>query len=223
MVALPPVSHVVRIDWHFVFGGDNNAQCRAFFQYTGALSQADANTWVGVAASAWVNRMLPQQTSDLSLNSTVLTDLSSATSPQATSGTTGAGGIVGNAMGAGTAVVIKRKVSRRYRGGHARLYMPAPSDGQLSTAQLWAPAYVAAINTAWTNLVSDIVNGVPVAAAPAFEVNVSYFQGFTNHTYPSGRIRPVPNPRGTPLVDLVVSHAVNGKVASQRRRNLQSA
>src|SRR5690242_3513259 len=141
--------------------------------------------------------MLPQQNNNVVLLQTVMTDLSSATSAQAISTTTGTGGVVGNAQAAGAAVVIKRKVSRRFRGGHARLYMPGPPASQLGTVQTWLAAYVTNVNTAWGNLVSDIVNGVPVAAAPAFEVSVSYFQGFTNITSPSGRSRPRPNLRGT--------------------------
>jgi hypothetical protein len=62
----------------------------------------------------------------------------------------------------------------------------------------------------------------PTALTPAFQVNVSYFSGFTNVTFPSGRIRPVPKLRSVPLVDTVTSWSTNPNVASQRRRNLQS-
>lgn len=222
MPSLPNVAKVVRCDWHFSLGSDNNAQVRAFFQYGGALSQADAATWVGSMATAWVNRMIPNQTNNLSLLSTVLTDLTGPAAAQAISSTTATGAIADSVVPAGTALVIKRRVGRRFRGGHPRMYIPALSNGNLATAQTWAAAFLTTMVTAYNNLVSDILNAVPVAAAPASEVQVSYFQGFTNKTFPSGRTRPVPSPRPAAVVDLVLSHSANSKVASQRRRNLQS-
>jgi hypothetical protein len=222
MPSLPNVSKVVRVDHHFTLGSDNNAQVRAFFQYTGALSQADAQTWVNAMATAWVNRMLPNQTSNLTLVSTTLTDLSGPSAAQASSTTGGAGSAAGGVTPAGTALVMKRRIGRRFRGGHPRMYIPAISGGQLATAQTWVAAFLTTITTAYGNYISDVLNNVPVAAAPATEVQVSYFQGFTNKTFPSGRTHPVPNIRAVPVVDLVLSHSANGKIASQRRRNLQS-
>jgi hypothetical protein len=66
------------------------------------------------------------------------------------------------------------------------------------------------------------ITGAPVAVGTVTPVNVSFFSGFTNKTFPSGRTRPVPTPRVTPLIDPIIGSDVNPKVATQRRRNQQS-
>lgn len=224
MVTLPSVPRTVRVDFHESFQSNANIQNRLFFQYVGALSQADAQTWVNSMAAAWVARILPNQVTAVSLISTVLTDLTSVTAPQATSLTTGSGAVaLAGLQAADVALIIKRRVGRRYRGGHSRIYLVGCSNTQLATAETWAAAFQTTIGTAFNNLISDILTAVPVAAAPATEVNVSYFQGFTNPpALPGKRQRSQPTLRPAPLIDLVLSHSVNPHVGSQRRRNLQS-
>jgi hypothetical protein len=198
---------------------DANEQIRCFFQYTGALSQADAQTWVTAMNAAWGTRWSPQQTTFCTLTNVVLTDLTSATAAQANDATARVGTNGTSPAPLGAAIIIKRRIARRYRGGHSKVYIPGASIVSMGTNNQWVGASLTAFLAAWNNLISDILTAVPVAAAPAFEVSVSYFQGFHNVTFPSGRIRPVPTLRGSPLIDLVLGHAVNPVVASQRRRN----
>lgn len=223
-MALPNVPKVVRVDIHQSFQSNANIQNRLFFQYTGALSQADAATWVGAMATAWVNRILPNLVAAVSLISTVLTDLTSVSAAQATSLTTGNGAIALTGLqAADVALVIKRRIGRRYRGGHSRVYIVGCPNTQLNTAETWAAAFQTTMGTAWNNLINDIIAATPAAAAPATEVNVSFFQGFTNPpALPGKRQKSLPSLRPAPLIDLVLSHSVNPHVASQRRRNLQS-
>jgi len=92
----------------------------------------------------------------------------------------------------------------------------------LATPETLTAAQIGFILAGYNAFVSAALGHVPVAAAPATEVNVSFFQGFHNVTFPSGRQRAVPTIRVAPVVDTVIAHAVNPKVASQRRRNQQS-
>lgn len=223
MPPLPSVSKVVRVDHHFTLAGDANAQVRMFFQYGGVLSQADALTWANAIATSWGAHMMAQLSNALSLTSTVLTDLSSASAPQAISTTSSTGSLAGVATSGATAIVMKKKIARRYRGGHPRMYIPGPSSGQLATEQTWAAGYIASVNTAFAAYVSDALTNVPAAAAPATEVNVSFFSGFTNKTFPSGRTHPVPTARVTPLVDVIIANTMNPRPANQRRRSLQGS
>jgi len=225
MPALPPVPKVVRVDFHHTLTGNANIQNRAFFQYTGALSQADAATWVAAMRLNWINHTLLHLSSLLTLTSTVLTDLSSASAPQAIDSGTGTGGSAVAALSEGTAVVLKKILARRYRGGHPRDYLAGPTTGDLAAASLktWSAGSLANWATDYAAFVTAVIAATPAAAAPGSEVQVSYFQGFHNVTFPSGRARAVPTLRAAPIVDAVVSHVANPKIASQRRRNQQSS
>jgi len=207
---------------HHSYGGDTNCEVRNFFQYVGALSQADAQTWVNAIAAAWVARMMAILSSTLTLTSTELTDLTSASSAQAISGTSGVGADGNPSLSASAAMVIRLKIARRYRGGHPRLYLPGLPQGNLQTDQTWTAAGMTQKLNAFNLFISDSLTAVPVAAAPATEVSVSYFSGFTAVTNPvTHRARNVPNVRTPPLIDAVLSHSINPHVGSQRRRNQQ--
>jgi len=219
MPALPPVSHVVRVDVLFSLPGDPNAEFRKFFQYTGALSAADAQAWVSAIHAAFNTRMAGQLYAGVTLKQTTLTDLSSVSAAQAIDATPHAMANANTSLPSGLAMVIKDRIARRYRGGHPKTYLPGVPNANLVGGNQWAAGGMAGIIAAWNLWVSDCLTSVPVAAAPAFEVSVSYYQGFTAHQLPSGRWRNVPTLRGTPVVDLVLAHSVNSTAASQRRRN----
>lgn len=222
MPPLPPVSKIVRVDLKHIMSG-GNAATRIFFSYGGTLSRTDAQTWVDAIANAWKTNMLVQMSNKITLTQTVLTDLTSATSPQVFSTVTGAGSGTVNPAGAGTSFVVQKKIARRYRGGHPRQYIPGMIAIFGTTPNTWDATYFGQVMAAYSAFVSAALTAVPVAASPATEQNVSYFTGFTNKTFPSGRVHPVPTPRATPITDLVISNVGNPKVGSQRRRNLQSA
>ena len=222
MPALPAVPKVCRVDFVHTLGGNVNVQNRVFLQYGGALSQADAQTWINSLFTDWGANVVAQQNINLVLTLAKLTDLTSSSAPQAlqTGSVAGTGG--GAALPAGVSAVIKQKLARRYRGGHPRHYIAGLQPSQIATPETLTAAYAALLVAGYNAFVTAALLHVPVAAAPANEVNVSFFVGFHNVTFPSGRQRAVPTIRATPLIDLVIAHSVNPKVASQRRRNQQS-
>jgi hypothetical protein len=121
-------------------------------------------------------------------------------------------------------MVISFHTARRYRGGHPRIYVAGVPASNLATPQTWGSGGLSVQLSAWEYFIAQFALAVPAAAGPATHVNVSYYQGFTNTTFPSGRIRPVPKLRsGGPIQDFITGYSVNPKVASQRRRNLQNA
>jgi hypothetical protein len=210
------------MDFQLLISGGARAQFRKFFSYVGVLSTGDAQTWANAANTSWNTNLAPVQNNTVTLQQVVLTDLTSLSAPQAIGSTPRTGTVGGTVVPNGVAMVIKEKIARRYRGGHPRVYLPGAVITWLSNADLWNPTNTAVVLTSWNAFVSDILTNVPAAAATAAEVNVSYFTGFTNVTFPSGRVHAVPSRRVTPLVDVILSHSVNGKPASQRRRNEQS-
>ena len=150
-----------------------------------------------------------------------LTDLSSPTAPQVVNSTGATGGAGAAPLSAGVAMVMKYHITRRYRGGKPRAYLPGMSSAYLTTPTEWNPASLANVTAGWITHLTAIAAATPVAAGTGTHVNISYYQGFTNHTYPSGRVKPIPTPRVTPLVDTINNVSGNPTPGSQRRRNEQ--
>ena len=223
---LPPVTRVTRWDHHFSWGTANNVMFRWYLQYAGALSQADLNTWVASAIPKYsgAGHILPGLCSDLLFNRLVVTDLTTASSPQ-TIATPGVGGTVATpSVSQGVSMVIGFKIARRYRGGKPRIYLPAIPLSARDTPGTWIAGLPAAYASDIGTTIADIGGVAPGALGAITHVNVSYFEGFVNVTFPSGRTRPVPKLRITPpVVDVVTGYVGNTRTASQRRRNEQSA
>lgn len=223
MPALPAVPKVIRIDLFSTSGGNTFVRDRFFLQYSGALSVTDLTTVLGTISSAWNTNMSPSLSNTYTLNSIEGTDLTSQSAAQAivSANRTGAG--AGTALPPSTNMIVKFKTARRYRGGHPRFYLAGMVASNLVAGDTWLAAAQASILTAWQNFIAACVLAPPAGVGTLTHVNVSYFAGFVNKTFPSGRVRPVASPRVTPLVDTIISYSINGNVASQRRRNRQSA
>lgn len=213
------MSKVVRLDTHFSLGTDPNAQVRDFFSYTGSLSIPDAQTWLTAARTAWNADVQVYLSTNCATTLFEMTDLSSASAPQVQDTTGAAGTDSTGDLPAGTAMLMHKHILRRYRGGKPRLYLPGLSINRLATADTWSSGALTSIGGAYAEYIAAVIAACPAAAGTALHVNVSYFEGFTNHTYPSGRVKPIPNPRPVPLVDVIVSTSPLAQVASQRRRN----
>jgi hypothetical protein len=120
-------------------------------------------------------------------------------------------------------MVIRHKINRRYRGGHPRTYLPGLAGFYVGANGNWTAASMSATLTGWNTFMASCIASPPAAVGTLVHVNVSYFTGFVNKMFPSGRQHPVPTVRGTPVVDTIVSESINPRPASQRRRNIQSA
>jgi hypothetical protein len=224
MPARPNVPGVAAVVLKGAYGIDVDVVNKFYVAFTGGpLTGAQALTWATAIGNAWNTNLAAIFHPDFALESVTVEDLTSATAGAATALTSHVGTRAGNALGAATCVVLQLKIARRYRGGHPRLYLAALQGGDLLTNQQWAGASILQVQTDWANFIAAVVSGAPAGITATNQVNVSYYQGFTNHTYPSGRVRPVPNLRATPVVDIVTAISVNPKLGSQSRRNLQSA
>lgn len=224
MPALPNVAKVVRLDFFMTKGGDTRVRDRMFIQYSGAgPSVADMLTFLNQVSSAWLTNIAPLQDTATTLTSILGTDLSSASAAQNLNSTVRAGSRAGSGLQAGVAGIIKFKVARRYRGGHPRMYLPVGVGTDTATAQQWTSTFLALLLSGWQAFITALPTGLPASFGTISHVNVSYFQGFHVVTPLSGRSRTVATLRGTPVVDTVISYAINPNFGSQRRRNLQSA
>lgn len=225
MPARLPVPNVVQIVLFQKYGEDLDVVNRYFQKYSGSpgsLDDTQAAVWAHAVTSAWTAHLAGHIVSTLSLVKVTVTDLTSDVGAFGEDDTGSVGTLTPPGVPAGVALVVKSHIERRYRGGHPRQYLAGMPEANLADPNTWASGTVSGVATDYTAFRAADSSGITSGLTPVTDVNVSYFTGFTNHTFPSGRVRPIPNPRGTPLVDQIASFAVNPKVASQRRRNLQS-
>ena len=120
-----------------------------------AETQADL---VVMATSCWnseVTNLVPLLRSDKVVFTVTCTDLTSETSAQGEYSASSAGTLVGGALPASTALVVSQQTSRRFRGGHSRVYLPLGDDSKLVDDSNWESAFATAAGTAWGNVVSD--------------------------------------------------------------------
>jgi hypothetical protein len=223
MPALPNVPNVVRILLKQTLNEDLDVLNRVYLSFgSGTFSAADALALASTVFTAWGAHMAAVESTDLSLVEVLIEDLTSPSG--ATGAATGStpGTIVGSVLSAGAAFVIRKHVQRRYRGGHPRLYFGGMVSAGLHDAQTWDGTFATTFLGGFEAFMTAIISGAPAGHGSWADVNVSYYEGFHNFTFPSGRTRPIPTLRGTPLVDLVTGYNYNPKVGSQRRRNLQS-
>jgi hypothetical protein len=220
MPALPSPGKVLKYTLQYALGEDNNVLNRFFAQYTGAVTSAILSTLAASAATAWNTYMAPQHHSDLMLQTVGIEDLSSDTGPVAADSVSHQGTDSGVMLPAATSMIIKHLINRRYRGGHPKVFLTGFSASEDHDPQSWNGTFAANTEAAWSNFITAAFTSPPAGTGTLTLVNVSYYSGFTNHTFPSGRTRAIPTLRGTPLVDPVVGFNADIKFASQRRRSL---
>ncbi len=223
MPALVPVARALRIGLKYQEQEDTDILNIFHMQYSGTPAISDFPTFATHVGTVWASNMASVSRNEISLVSVRVTDLTSSVSPEVEESTVHPGTAGTGTQGSGVAMVLKREIARRYRGGHSRLYLPGTRSSELTDSQLWAPARAAAWLAAWVGFMNDVITGAPAGFGALVDVNISYFHGFTNFTFPSGRVRAIPTPRVAPIVDLVTGYDINARPASQRRRNLQGS
>lgn len=224
MPPLPSPGKVFRCILTWSDGSDTNIQNHFYSSYTGSVSGADATAINNAIQGAWHPALGTQQTSNIILESVTTTDLATVTGVEVTTNYTSAGTSAGTKLSSGVAMVLSHTVARRFRGGHSRVYIPGLAEGALASANTWTATAVSNVVTDWTSIIQSMQGGVIPDLGTVATVQVSWYSGFTVVTSPTtGRSRNVPKLRTTPLVDVVTSVRGNPRVASQRRRNKQSA
>lgn len=205
----------------FTAGTDTDILNRYFvlLDSTSNPTNADLNAWCHAVGVAWDAHLVALYNTNVTYEGSTAEDLSTPSSAVGIDGTAYGGTRSGGMLPAGVAAVVSHEIARRYRGGKPRSYLNAGSDSDLLSPQLWTTAFAAALLAgfnAWVAAVQIITTG-PITGCSF--MNISYYHGFTNFLYPSGRYKAIPTPRVVPTEDLWVNSKVNPNVASQRRRN----
>ena len=219
---LPDVPNVLKVTLQHEVGSDVNARSRFFVSYTGsAPTDAECATVASSIRAAWATDVKAQVAQVTTLIETTVQDLTTPSSGIGSDTTHVVGTGDATDMPGGLAVVLSPVIGRRYRGGHPRVYLPYLTPGNLSTPQTWNPTQLGDLLSAWLTFISAVLLETWSGGATSACVNISYFEGFTNFTYPSGRVKAIPKLRvAGPITDIVSTWKANPAPASQRRRNL---
>lgn len=226
MPARPPVTNVLQVVLkHESDTADQDIVNRFYLQFSGTPPvSADLVEFAQDVSEEWTTYCAPEAKSTLKLSEVSVEDL---TSPTSAVGILGGLAIAGTRSGpelsAGAAVCMQQKIARRYRGGHPRQYLMWGTQLDLATTSAWLTASAAEFEVQWLDFITHVLADAWTGATLLNQVNVSYYSGFTNHTYPSGRTRAIPTLRVSPLVDPILGYNTNPRVASQRRRNQQGS
>lgn len=222
MPPLPSVPNVIRVALRGQLSEDTDYINRWFMSYVGPPPDTSAClSFAAFVNSQWVATMLPLQGSYFTLVNTTVTDLSGPLGSEAAAAGAGSGSRGGTGPDPATSLVLQHRISRRYRGGHCRTYLWCGIDTDRADDQTWSAGFLALVSSQWSSMMTALGTFTDGAFSVHEQVNVSYFSGFTNFTFPSGRVRAVPTRRAVPLVDVITSTTGNPKLGSQRRRNLQ--
>lgn len=220
MPPLPDVPGVLKLTLNWGVEGDSVAQSILHFAFTGGASAADLSTLANTAVSTGESEFAALTSDSSGMLSATARDLSSAMGNEATAGTPWVGTRGAALLSPATSAVVSHSISRHYRGGHPRTYLPLGVSGDVAATGLWADAFVALVDAAWGDYIAIISDDTYGALNVGGFVSVSYF-GPPNRliTGSTGRVRTVSTVRGAPIVDAITGHITRKMIGSQRRRN----
>lgn len=218
VVPLPDVPCVrVRLDYKDT--ANQELGNRFYLSYSGsAPSGANCNTLAADIGSAWASNYATQVHTDISLVQVEVIDIATHTGASGTDSTVHAGTRSGTSWALQSAVNIEFGIARRYRGGKPRIYMPPGTVADTADNANWNSTFPNGCATAFAAFIAAVEALSIGSMGTLVHVNLSFFQGFTNHTNTSGRSRAVPTYRSTALHDNVTSYIGRAKMGSQRRR-----
>lgn len=152
--------------------------------------------------------------SDLTLAQVTATDLTSDTAAFGVSTQAPVPGAASQVWVANTAFLFSQQVSRRFRGGHGRTYLPGVTPDNTTDGRTWTSGCVTDLQGWWTENFGPEVLAGGYASYPNISglshVLVSYVDRAVNPTPPYRR--------PTPLTDVIVKTVADSVIRSQRRR-----
>lgn len=214
-----PASPCVRVRLIYDTTAVKAAGNRFYISYTGSAPTAEnCQSLASDISGFWGTHLAPLIWNEIALVEVDILDL--ASDAGAAGGWTGTvdGTRSGTLIPDSVANNVEFDIARRYRGGKPRMYLPPGVAGDLAAANEWSSDFVSdtqsGVEAFFAAIAGDSVGSMGTLA----HVNLSYYQGFKNFTFPSGREKAVPQYRATALVDAITGYAAKAIVGSQRRR-----
>jgi hypothetical protein len=218
VVPLPDVP-CVRVRLVYETPAGNDAGNRFYLSYSGsAPTGANCATLASDVESQWATHLAPLASAAWALTEVDVLDIAtnSGLSGQWTGSTDGTRS--GTQLPTQVATNVEFGISRRYRGGKPRMYLPPGNSADSANDNVWGSGFISGVNTGVAAFFSGI-EGLSVGSMGTLQhVNLSYYKGFTNITNSSGRERAVPTYRATALHDNVVNYSCKASMGSQKRR-----
>lgn len=193
---------------------------RLHVHYSGAApTPAQLVTMAPTLLVEWASVFCPLMHPAKSVSAIDIIDLSSPTAAQTTLAGVSVGTRTGAEVPVDNCVVVSGQVSRRYRGGHPRAYLPLGTITDVDSARQWNGSLATAAATAMIAFMGVASGAGWAGAGTITPCNVSYFAGFHNVTFPTGRVRSIPTIRpGGPVIDTITTFVGRTVIGSQRRR-----
>lgn len=222
MPPLPPVPGVVRLDIKYTNSTDLDILTRLHFKFNGGpMTNAQATAWATsvVSSAAALDAILHTSVQIVLATVTDLTNTSAGVGsyPAAISG-----GLSGGPLPAATAFLVNYQISRRYRGGRPRSYLPAGDDTSLNDPRSWTSTFIALVTSKWNTFIADIEAAPPTGITSMELCNVTYYgpPNYTKGVLPE-RVKTYSTKLAAPIVDVINSYTYSAIPSSQRRRSGQ--
>jgi len=205
MPPLPIAPNILRVTHTGTYGSAKWANVFHLRFSGGPPGQTDLNTLAGALATQWGTNIKALCNTTVSMTGTEVVDLSSYSGLTANSAVSQTGTVAATAvLPANVALVVSFKISRRYRGGHPRMYLTGQNGTNTTSATQWTGAW-ATTATAAFEAWRTAINALTYASLGTIRlVNLSYY---------SGKVL-----RASPWPDDVNSCIVHGRVDTMRRR-----
>lgn len=205
MSALPPVPNVCKLQCHYLVG-TKPAENVLHFSYSGSGPAPSAYVLaLATAVSGSIIANAPLWQADTSFLGCTATDLSSDTGFVEESSGTAPGTRTGGILSANVALLASYTLSRRYRGGHPRTYLPWFTEADVLNPQEWIEDSVGDATEAWAEAIDAGLGATGGGVTTTDQVQVSYILAGA--------------PRVTPLVNAIFFSECDQVIASQRRRD----
>lgn len=207
MPPLPPVPNVLQVRFTGIAGQTSFAHI-LHIRFAGTSpTAADLDSLAASAGQAWmVGGPGSVMSTAMGVKQCTVTDLTTPSSARGVANITGGGSNSGALQPGQVAIVVSWSISRRYRGGHPRTYMPGVTATMLQDNRTVLPAFEPTLQTAATSFINAVLAATwgGFASGSLDLVNVSYHSGHA--------LRP------TPVVDHINAAVIHSRIDSMRRR-----
>lgn len=220
-MATPPLPDVPCVRARLIYDlGDVVEQgSRFYLSYSGsAPTGANCSTLASDIASAWSTNLASLVGADYALKEVDVLDIATDSGNSGSWTGSNGGTRTGTAMPVQTPINIEYDISRRYRGGKPRMYLPGGTYNDFTWPAQWGSSFVTATNTGIAAFFAAI-EALSVGAMGTLQhVNLSFYQGYRTRTTGGGQTTFAPKYRATAVHDNVTGYNAKAMVSSQRRR-----
>ena len=210
---------VLKIRLHHEIAADTNIRPAFDMKYSGGPPPTDDLTLVAAAVStAWGSHLAALLTSSNNLDDVAVQDLANRTTPMGVHIGAVAGSRAGTQQPVNCTALLNKSVSRAYRGGKPKMFLPYGTDADIISPSQWSTGFRTALDNAWTAFIAALSGQTIGSITLGSEGAVSFYGPPTIPNTGRGRSKTVSTQRAVPLVQTVTGHSTSPIFGSQRRR-----